>query len=372
VDENGVGLTDVRVYAYRDGLPLRLTGEAASNDRGAFRISGLQPGRYWVRTGPKELEDGTGLMPTYNGSTPVIENSVAAEVRLDEELTGISIRPAPGRLLHLAGTIAPPGPASVSLFSGTGRRVAPVNSSGRFDFGELTPGRLELIAESGRGESARTAYANLWLSNDVDGLILKPEPLPVVQFRCEDEQGKTPASKGLSLALIRTSMPEEPRSSQVECGKSASTGVGTWLLSVATPGDYAVAEVQVNRRSVQSNEVQLLPGQQMEITVVVSRLVSIFSGTVQGSGGEPAVGAMVFLRATDPGVARRVFRKDTARTDPAGKFTFTGLPPGRYRAASSFDVQTADEIDWNDATLPIVELEEGRETSFDLQLTRRP
>src|SRR5438552_119248 len=41
-DENGVGMTGIPVIAYRAKLPLRSVGSSISDDRGAFRIHGLE------------------------------------------------------------------------------------------------------------------------------------------------------------------------------------------------------------------------------------------------------------------------------------------------------------------------------------------
>jgi hypothetical protein len=372
VDENGIGLPDVPVFAYRDTRPPRLAGQGTSDDRGMFRVAGLQPGRYRVRTGPKQLEDGIGLLPTYFGNTVTAENANAVEVRLDEDTGGVSIRPAAGKLLRLSGRLSAQGAPSVTLYSDSGRRVAAVDSSGQFVFGELSPGRVELIAESGRGERPQTAYASLWLSADVDGFVLDPAPVPAVQFRCEEKQRTPLVSKDVTLTLIRTSFPEEPRTQKVDCGKTALAGVGNWRLVISTPPNYAVADVLIGRRPTGSNEVQFFPGQQVEIVLVVSPQVSGFSGTLRGTSDLAAAGAMVFLRATDESLARRIYQKGTARTDTDGKFMFEGLPPGRYKVAGSFDVQTADEVDWSDPSLPVVELEDGKELTQDLRMPARP
>jgi hypothetical protein len=44
----------------------------------------------------------------------------------------------------------------------------------------------------------------------------------------------------------------------------------------------------------------------------------------------------------------------------------TGLPPGRYLVAASFDVQSADDIDWSDSSVMKVDLEEGKQATVAL------
>jgi protocatechuate 3,4-dioxygenase beta subunit len=44
LDENGLGLPNVAVYAYQVGARLRLAQSGLTNDRGSYRIAGLGPG----------------------------------------------------------------------------------------------------------------------------------------------------------------------------------------------------------------------------------------------------------------------------------------------------------------------------------------
>ena len=64
LDENDVGLPDHDVIAYRNTQPPRPAARAKSDDRGMFRISGLEPGSYLVRTAGKQYED-ISYLPTF-------------------------------------------------------------------------------------------------------------------------------------------------------------------------------------------------------------------------------------------------------------------------------------------------------------------
>jgi len=144
--------------------------------------------------------------------------------------------------------------------------------------------------------------------------------------------------------------------------------VGTCQLSVVTPAKYAVSEVLVRPRPSRANQFPLLPGQTAEIVVTLSTKGAAFKGKLLGPSGLPAVGAMVFLNPVDQGVARLLFGKGIARTDANGEFVFEGLPPGRYKAAGSFDAQTPEEVDWSNSSLMSVELTEGESLTSDVRL----
>ena len=64
IDENGVGIPGHSVAVYREVRPLTLTAQAITDDRGMFRIFGLEPGLYLLRGLTHVYEDAT-YVPTY-------------------------------------------------------------------------------------------------------------------------------------------------------------------------------------------------------------------------------------------------------------------------------------------------------------------
>src|ERR1019366_2256683 len=64
VDENDVGLPDHEVVAMTNTRPPRMLVKAQADDRGMYRIAGLDPGAYLVRTLARPFEDG-GYLPTF-------------------------------------------------------------------------------------------------------------------------------------------------------------------------------------------------------------------------------------------------------------------------------------------------------------------
>jgi protocatechuate 3,4-dioxygenase beta subunit len=367
VDENGLGLADVPVFAFREASPPRLAGRAVSDDRGVFRLGGLEPGRYRIRTGAKQLEDETGLLPTYYGDTTAAGGAMPVEVNLDDETGNVLIRPVEGKLLKLTGRVNFPGAGAVSLYSDTGRRVAPVDASGRFSFDELTPGPVQLEAESSLGARPQVGYASVWISADIEDLVLNAAPAPEVQFRCEDRDGKPLRDKDVSLRLTRTAPAGEPRSAVLGCGQSAAAGVGDWQIQIDTPPRYAVAEVRADGKPMASNSLTLTPGAAAAIVVSVTSTGAGLKGPARAADGRPAAGALVFLRALNPAAERLIFRKGVAWTSADGGFVFEGLPPGRYQVAVSYDVQTAAEIDWSNPSLPVAELRDGETAAISLR-----
>jgi hypothetical protein len=72
VDENDVGMPEMEVFAYRATQPPQLVAHAVSDDRGVYRISGLTPGTYLVRTAAWR-GDAIDYLPTFSRETQRVD-----------------------------------------------------------------------------------------------------------------------------------------------------------------------------------------------------------------------------------------------------------------------------------------------------------
>ena len=94
-------------------------------------------------------------------------------------------------------------------------------------------------------------------------------------------------------------------------------------------------------------------------------------GTVK-SGGEPVIGAPVFLEPVDLEPARRVTDTFATRTDVNGQYRFNGLAPGNYRVLSSFEYVNADPAIMSQAAAKQVIVENTHDLQQDLDLFMLP
>lgn len=160
LDENGVGRPGVSVLAYRARLPLLSAGSALSDDRGVFRVHGLDPGKYWVRSAAHTLDDGSGWLPTFGPQSREVRDARVHPVTVDADSTDADVSPDPGTLFHLGGLIAcdTSGPVIVTLSSETGRRrtqtACPV---GGYKFEGLAPAVYEVLAKLPDGSASESA-----------------------------------------------------------------------------------------------------------------------------------------------------------------------------------------------------------------------
>ena len=105
VDENDVGLPDHEVVAMSNTRPPRMLAKAQADDRGMYRISGLDPGTYLVRTVGRVYEEG-GYLPTFYRETARVDEAGMVDTLLDQDTGNVKVRPFPGRLFNISGNVS--------------------------------------------------------------------------------------------------------------------------------------------------------------------------------------------------------------------------------------------------------------------------
>lgn len=368
-DENGVGLPDQQVLVYRRGPPLELVAQGRTDDRGAYRVAGLEPGFYHVRTAPVQLEDGADLMPTYFPQSASPDQAVAVEVHLDSETASVNITPLAGKLFRITGTASWLGVRTVALYSDWGRREASLDANGRFVFDQLPPGSYELLAESSETGRHLVAYRALWLSGDIENLHLEPNPAPTVSSVCEDAAGRRLDPAQVLVFLRRKQPPEEAGPRRLVCNSRESLTPGIWEMAVLTPPELYAATVSAERGKLDGNRFSLALAQPLVLRIVLSDAPAALRGRVTTADGRPVAGAMVLLQALDPSVGYRATGKTAVRTDRDGDYLLHGLPPGTYRVLASLEFRTPEEADWETTPSQIVELRESDKVVLDLKLS---
>src|SRR6516225_1794789 len=124
VDENNIGLPEHEVAAYRLRTPPELVRTVKANERGEYRIHGLEPGAYVVRTIGKQYDDGAYL-PTYAREAGEMRNAVRVDLLPEQQVEHVDVRPAPGRLFSVlvtAGGFTPGAEITITMAGDTGRK----------------------------------------------------------------------------------------------------------------------------------------------------------------------------------------------------------------------------------------------------------
>jgi len=350
LDENGVGTARITVFAYRARLPLRSAGSAVSDDRGVFRISGLEPGKYWVRSGAYTLDDGTGWLPTFASQGRETRDARTYQTTVDSETTDGDVRPEPGVLFRLAGVIAcdTDGPVDVILSSETGRRRTQTACKGAYKFDGLAPGVYEVFATLQDGTAA--GFTDLLLDHNTEGVNVPVLQLPIVDFEVRRAGSNSIVNIPVRVTGRRQDLSETDADREIG-NTRASLAPGHWELKAQVPsGQYVVS--MVNERSAPRRpwtierasdrfEVFIEPRLPQRIRITVSDEAGQIAGSVM-TDSKPVPGAPVFLWPVSESARRSLAGSLQARSDTEGRFRFDSLPPGDYRILSTFDANEGD------------------------------
>jgi len=355
LDENGVGTSGIPVVAYRARLPLRFAGSALSDDRGVFRIPGLEAGKYWVRSEAYTLVDGTGWLPTFGNVAREVREARVHQVTFDNDTSDADISPETGTLFHIGGTITcgAVGPLLVTLSSETGRRrmqteCAPPTYQTSYHFEGLAPGAHEVFAELQGGAAA--GFAELYLEHDMNGVNLQVSPTTAAEFEVRR------ASSYAELHIPITVFGRRQDSAEVETEQEiklprATLSPGHWEMRAVVPAGQYVESIEAQRGSPRRTWSVEHPSDWFEVYIDsrynrIRISVSDQAGTITGkvtTDGKPAPGAPVFLWPVAESARRSLNGPVQTLTDIEGRFRFDNLPPGDYRALASFDVNEIDQ-----------------------------
>lgn len=318
-DEADVGLVEHDVIAYRNGRPPVMAGKAPTDDRGVFRISGLAPGVYVVRTAAKSYDD-SGYLPTFYKETPTVDGAQTVEVMLGGDTTDVNIRPTPGRLFVVSGQAAgpgtPPQAVSVSLISDMGAENVTTDSAGHFRFTDAAPGKYELFALSPRG----AGWMPVEIDRDLSDQRLFLYPTPAVEFAFEDGEGAPVDAVAVQVMARRKELygPGAPEFLPLVANR-AELLPGRWEFSVApNPSYYSRGWTEAVVAYTSRPTVVKLP--------VFAHPGSIH-GVVEGANG-------VQVSLEHEGETQ------TTLTDIHGAYTFLGLAPGEYHVRTPAGVET--------------------------------
>ncbi len=416
LDEDGEPMPWVLVQAVRvayssaGGRREEIAGQATTNDLGEYRIFGLPPGRYLVRTsyrpgvetvGPRMLvqrsqpQSSRMAYPAalfYPGAASPAQ-ATAVKVHGGQETPGIDFTMLPARAYRITGdvslgaTAGPEGarqPVSVSLqqegadfsdpFSHFQTFVLPGES---FEISGVLPGSYVLWALQLRSGGPWVARLPVAVGDgDLTGLRLVLQPGQPVAGRVVSEEG----SVGLLAGLHVTLEPDDGR----PFGRSTATvgPDGSFVLPNVGPGRFRVVltglpedaylkAARLGMRDVLLKPVEFDSGSGSEtLTLVVSLRGARVSGLVRDDRGQPVAGATVVL-VPEEGLRAEAQLYRVAQSDTAGAFMLRGIRPGRYTALAWQEVENGAWLD-PDFLRPYldrgisIELSEGEQKAIEL------
>ncbi len=374
VDENDVGVPQFEVLAYRRTEPPQLVTRARSDERGIYRLTGLEPGNYLVRTAANH-DDDLDYLPTFSKEALPVAEAHAVQVYLDEETRNVDVRPAPGKLFSVSGMVStdPAGiPVSVTLASDAGRQTTQGPS---FQFDSLPPGPYELYAEAPENRALNAKYQAVYLPLNVDRDLSRVSisTLPVRETRFDFNPALAGGANSVQVLARRKDLAGILPAVTVRLANNrALLAPGRWELNFVPPPEYYVSafsapSIPGGARGHPDGWNEIVNTYYGVVGVTLSANPGGVHGVVKASG-EVVPGAPVFLEAYDAVTQKRLTDLRATRTDLQGAYRFDGLAPGNYRVASTFEYQAPDSAAMDLAGARPVTVEARAVLQMDLDL----
>lgn len=340
---------------------------AQTNDIGQYRLYGLPPGTYYVRTqattwdSTSPLDEGVSFAATYYPSSAGAAQAQPVTVRVGQERTGVDVSLVLARMARLSGTASDSrgralvgqsvmllqvarGPSSVTT---SGNASALVQPDGTFSMTHVPPGEYVLTARSAGSQIG--ARESAWLpvtvtGADLAGLMLMTAPAIVITGQVEFEGQTTPPSspgtvrvQALEVGSRRGQGPVETRVREDWSFELGGITAGTRVLRLAgLPAGWSLkavhaGDVDVTDRALEVRSTRDIAG----VRVIITNRVTELTGAVSDESGQPVKDYTLVVFAE--GAARWTEHSRflaVARPDQLGQYSVTGLPPGEYLAVA--------------------------------------
>jgi hypothetical protein len=379
----------------------RMKGQARTDDRGMYELSGLSPGSYRVMVQAQPWYAAAAQSPHASGTDastldpsldvaysmtwfPGVADPTLAETIVlqggDRRQADFHLTPGPSVHLRIVGATknengigTPPGQVApmVTQAGGTGRGAVSVTSrvdaQGQIDVGGLTPGLYE-VRLVGPNQDGRTSLvevtANATRTIDMNA---PQSDMARVTIRMDDMEEVDDAGYGrngpngfVGVKLIGTDGREETFSAVGNGGAGRNLGRrgqrdGAERVIVAPPGRYEV--------TLEGRQGVYITGMTAKGAEVAGRFVTVGAGetilTVHvGSGrasvsgvakvkGKATVGAMVLLVPITIEDVNSLALLREEQTNSDGSFELTDVMPGKYILLVVAD---GWQVNWRDAS----------------------
>ncbi len=378
VDEDGDpvenAMVDVSTQTWQGGkLSYTERNRVNSDDRGEFRVAGLEPGKYLLSAQfqnypfepANEGEPKTRPVTTYYSGSTSVENATPIEVQSGQQMS-IEMRMLSGRTVHVRGKIAGPAPKESLHLSMipeesdnpfAGESVAA--SVGDFDIAGVAPGTYRLTAFTFvNGPKSFGSQIVTVGETDVNGIVLNIIPPGSLHGRVRVEGAAPSASKwsatSANVSLIGHIAVIHPP------GQISPKQDGTFLFEDVSAGAYSVQaaggpegaylkSIRLNDQDVLNKEIDLSQGVSGDLEVVFRYGAAELDGTVQLPQEASSVPIFNIVLVADEDSRQQ----QSTMSDQNGAFTFKGLTPGQYHVYA-FEQLNANQLE-NPAVLKAVE-----------------
>jgi hypothetical protein len=360
-------------------LPVR--GTSITDDTGQFRLSGLEPGEYYVQASSREIwetdppdKQTLGFLPTFYPSSPNQGEAQRVRVRAGQEVPGIDVALLPGKVGNVSGTAfssqgTPLAGENVNMsfeirgenfMSMSGGQTARVNPDGTFIFRNIAPAEYHLNVRTAATADRPVEAANVIVSpigGDVEGVSIVTSAAGGVTGRVTIDGGATfpnPLTKltvrGLPVerdtAINTLGVPDNGRLKEDGTFELKQV-IGLNRLTVGPlPDGWAIRSIDHNGRDLTTQPLDTQGATLDGVAISLTNRFPVLTGTLRDDKGNAVVTGTVILFPDDASMWAEDLRTvRTARVDQSGLFTIKGIRPGEYLAVA---VPSVKINQWND------------------------
>lgn len=379
-----------------------------TDDRGVYRIFGLEPGKYLVAVGGQTVMkisyvggDGGGYyLRTYYPSAVTESEAKVVEVKGGEEAGEINIRiasPAEGFVASGRVVEAETGEpiSGVRINCSPTKSTSDIrfldavvsNSLGEFRFERLPPNsyRAHILNTNGGDLFGDQVLFDI-VDGDVNGLEIRRQREATISGVIILEGSNDPTLRAglLQASVIAQNISDSRVTGLNPNAKAVTTPEGSFKLSSLTPGKTRIIQglgapkgislSRIERNGVETTDFDVLAGEQITgVRLIFTHGAGVIAGRVEIKGGALPPHTRLMVRALREGETGFSFSTPSAEVDSRGQFLIEGLSHGLYRLTlypGSFSQTGGNPINLRRVEKMITVADEGRhEITLTLDLT---
>ena len=411
-DEAGDPLpgASVRVmrYEYAQGnRQLVPVGAAQTDDRGEYRVWGLNPGDYYVsavtpnpglggRGAPVGSPVGRGgrgavfgpgggfgggspaqgdaeqigYAPTFYPGVPSVNDARTVTVGLSMEVPSVDFGVLLVRTARVSGHVTNPDGTATTAGNvmlvpeggggggggrGGGAFASRIDWDGSFAMAGVAPGRYQLRARGDDTDEPQFVLQPITVGDtDLTGLtvILTPAASITGTVTFQNTQGQqTPDPGQVRVAAPLVDMIDLGPNQTARVDRNGTFTLGAvqaglhLLRTQGSPRGWTLKSITVNGREVIDTPIELRSGQKLaDVNLVFTDRLTEVNGTITDDRGTPITEYTLLAFPEDEELWRPQSRQImTTRPDQNGKYQIRGLPPGAYYLVA---VDPAEQGEW--------------------------